>query len=247
MGAEDSQDAPGAAGAAESADAAAAAGNLDRERANMVANQIEARGLTDPELVRAFRTVPRELFVESFSPYGDQALPIEEGQTISQPFVVAFMTDAARPPRPDGWRRARVLEIGTGSGYQAAILSELGADVTTVERHAELSRRAGEALQRAGYRDVHLVVGDGTRGVPENAPYDSVIVTAAGPSVPTPLLEQLDPEGGRLVMPVGAREHQWLTLVERRGDEFTSKALEPVVFVPLLGEHGFGGGGAPER
>jgi protein-L-isoaspartate(D-aspartate) O-methyltransferase len=205
----------------------------------MVRRQIEARGLRDPELLRAFRAVPRELFVESFWPYGDQALPIEEGQTISQPYVVAFMTDAARPRRPDGWREARALEVGTGSGYQAAILAELGADLTSVERHAELSRRAGEALQRAGYVDVKLVIGDGTRGYPENSPYDSVIVTAAGPTVPLPLLEQMSPEGGRLVMPVGGLDHQWLTLVERNGDEYVSRPLEPVVFVPLLGEHGF--------
>lgn len=207
----------------------------------MVGRQIEARGLRDPELLHAFRTVPRELFVLSGSPYGDQALPIEEGQTISQPYVVAFMTDAGRPRRPSGWRGARVLEIGTGSGYQAAILAELGADLTSMERHAELSRRAGEALLRAGYPDVQLVVGDGTRGYPENAPYDAVLVTAAGPSVPLPLLEQLSTEGGRLVMPVGGREHQWLTLVERTGDDYASRPLEPVVFVPLLGEHGFEG------
>jgi protein-L-isoaspartate(D-aspartate) O-methyltransferase len=206
----------------------------------MVAHQIEGRGLREPELLRAFRTVPREMFVESGSPYGDQALPIEEGQTISQPYVVAFMTNAARPRRPDGWRGAKALEIGTGSGYQAAILAELGADLTSLERHAELSRRAGEALLRAGYPDVNLVVGDGTRGYPENAPYDAVIVTAAGPSVPLPLLEQMEPEGGRLIMPVGVRQHQWLTLVERQGDDYSSRPLEPVVFVPLLGEHGFG-------
>jgi protein-L-isoaspartate(D-aspartate) O-methyltransferase len=212
--------------------------SMDEARAQMARRQIEARGLTDPELLRAFRTVPREQFVDSGDPYGDQALPIEEGQTISQPYVVAFMTDAARPPRPGGWRGARALEIGTGSGYQAAILAELGAELTSVERHPELSRRAGEALLRAGYPNVELVVGDGTRGYPPNAPYDAVIVTAAGPSVPTPLLEQLNPEGGRLVMPVGGREHQWLTLVERRGDDFASRPLEPVVFVPLMGEHG---------
>ena len=205
----------------------------------MVRRQIEARGLRDPELLRAFKVVPRELFVESSSPYGDQALPIEEGQTISQPYVVAFMTDAARPHRPGGWRGAKALEIGTGSGYQAAILAELGAELTSLERHAELSRRAGEALLRAGYPDVQLAVGDGTRGYPDGAPYDAVIVTAAGPSVPLPLLEQLSPEGGRLVMPVGGREHQWLTLVERNGDDYASQPLEPVVFVPLVGEHGF--------
>jgi len=205
----------------------------------MVRSQIEARGLTDPELLRAFRTVPRELFVQAGAPYGDNALPIDQGQTISQPFVVAAMTNAARPRSPGGWRGAKVLEIGTGSGYQAAILSELGADLTSVERHADLSRLAGEALLHAGYPDVRLVVGDGTAGAPQYAPYDAVLVTAAGPSVPSPLLEQLRPDGGRLVMPVGAREHQWLTLVVRDGDEFHSRALEPVVFVPLVGEHGF--------
>jgi protein-L-isoaspartate(D-aspartate) O-methyltransferase len=223
----------------------------------MVATQIEARGLRDPELLRAFRAVPRELFVEAEAPYGDQALPIESGQTISQPYVVAFMTERARPRRTDGYRGARVLEIGTGSGYQAAILAELGAEVTSVERHEGLHRRAGEGLLRAGYRDVRLIVGDGSRGFPENArdvrlivgdgsrgfpenaPYDAVVVTAAGPSVPLPLLAQLSVDGGRLVMPVGGREHQWLTLVVRQGDEYASKPLEPVVFVPLLGEHGY--------
>ena len=204
----------------------------------MVANQIAARGLTDPELLRAFRTVPRHLFVDVPGAYSDQALPLTEGQTISQPYVVAFMTDAARPA--GGWRGAKVLEIGTGSGYQAAILAELGADVTSIERYPELSRFAAQRLQAAGYASVKQMVGDGTQGAPEGAPYRSVLVTAAGPSVPKPLLEQLDPDGGRLVMPVGTREHQWLTVVERHGSELTSHQREPVVFVPLIGEHGFG-------
>jgi len=111
--------------------------------------------------------------------------------------------------------------------------------LVSVERHADLSRLAGEALLRAGYPDVRLVVGDGTAGAPEYAPYDAVLVTAAGPSVPTPLLEQLRPDGGRLLMPVGDRDRQWLTLVVRDGDDFHARALEPVVFVPLVGEHGF--------
>ena len=204
----------------------------------MVRDQIAARGLTDPELLRAFRTVPRHDFVDAPGAYSDQALPLTEGQTISQPYVVAFMTDAARPA--GGWQGARVLEIGTGSGYQAAILAELGADVTSIERYAGLSGFAAERLQRAGYPSVKLRVGDGTQGVPEGAPYQSVLVTAAGPSVPKPLLDQLDPDGGRLVMPVGSREHQWLTVVERHGSEVTSHQREPVVFVPLIGEHGFG-------
>jgi len=204
----------------------------------MVNQQIASRGLRDAELLRAFATVARHDFVELGSPYADEALPLPAGQTISQPFIVALMTDAARPAR--GWKGVRVLEIGTGSGYQAAILAELGAEVVSVERHAELSQSAGRRLADAGYDDVQLVVGDGTRGWPAGAPYDAVIVTAAGPSVPKPLLDQLSPEGGRLVMPVGSRVHQELTVVERRGDEFIRSGRDPVVFVPLIGEHGFG-------
>ena len=209
---------------------------LARER--LVAEQIEARGLTDPELLRAFRSVPRHRFVDSTAPYADEALPLPAGQTISQPYVVALMTDAARPPR--GWRGAKVLEIGTGSGYQAAILAELGAEVVSVERHTELSEEAGRRLADAGYESVLLVVGDGTKGWPAGAPYDAVIVTAAGPSVPQPLLKQLSEDGGRLAMPVGERRHQQLTVVERRGSELISSRRDPVVFVPLIGEYGFG-------
>lgn len=204
----------------------------------MVRDQIQARGLRDPELLRAFSVVPRHLFVTSFDPYGDHALPVGVGQTISQPYVVAAMTHLARPP--EGWRGARVLEVGTGSGYQAAILAELGAEVTSIERHPELAAEAEARLSEAGYADrVKVIVGDGTRGWPEGAPYRSTVVTAAGPSVPQPLLEQIDPAGGRLVMPVGTREHQLLTLIERQGSELISHDLDPVVFVPLIGEYGF--------
>ncbi len=211
---------------------------MDQARARMVREQIASRGLTDPELLRAFTAVPRHLFVDSEHAYADEALPLPVGQTISQPYIVALMTDAARPAA--GWAGARVLEVGTGSGYQAAILAELRADVVSVERHGELSARAGQRLADAGYEDVKLVVGDGTRGWPAGAPYDAVIVTAAGPSVPQPLLEQLAPDGGRLVMPVGSRVHQELTVVERRGSELVSSRRDPVVFVPLIGEYGFG-------
>lgn len=211
---------------------------LDAARARMVQEQIASRGLREPELLRAFATVPRHLFVEVGSPYADEALPLPAGQTISQPFIVALMTDAARPA--GGWRGARVLEIGTGSGYQAAILAELGAEVVSVERHAELSGSAGRRLADAGYEGVRLVVGDGTHGWPAGAPYGAVIVTAAGPSVPQPLLDQLSPQGGKLVMPVGTRVHQELTVVERRGEQLIRSRRDPVVFVPLIGEHGFG-------
>jgi protein-L-isoaspartate(D-aspartate) O-methyltransferase len=211
---------------------------LSTARQRMVDEQIASRGLTDPELLRAFATVQRDRFVEMGSPYADEALPLPAGQTISQPFIVALMTDTARPAR--GWRGARVLEVGTGSGYQAAILAELGAEVTSVERHAELSESAARRLADAGYDSVQLVVGDGTRGWPAGAPYDAIIVTAAGPSVPKPLLDQLSRDGGKLVMPVGSRVHQELTVVQRRGEELIHSRRDPVVFVPLIGEHGFG-------
>ncbi len=211
---------------------------MDQARERMVREQIASRGLTDPELLRAFGVVPRHLFVDSEFAYADEALPLPAGQTISQPYIVALMTDAARPV--DGWQGARTLEVGTGSGYQAAILAELGARVISLERHRELSEHAAKRLADAGYDDVHLVVGDGTRGWPAAAPFDAVIVTAAGPSVPQPLLEQLAPDGGKLVMPVGSRVHQELTVVERRGTELVSSRRDPVVFVPLIGEYGFG-------
>jgi protein-L-isoaspartate(D-aspartate) O-methyltransferase len=217
---------------------------LTRARRRMVAEQLEARGIGDPELLEAFRNVPRHEFVEGDDPYGDHALPVGAGQTISQPYVVARMTEAARPPAPMGWQGANVLEIGTGSGYQAAILAELGAKVTTIERHADLADGARARLDDAGYGEdrVRIRVGDGTEGWPAGGPYRSILVTAGGPSVPQPLLEQLDPEGGRLIMPVGDRHHQYLTLVERHGSELRSTELEPVVFVPLIGRFGLGEG-----
>lgn len=203
----------------------------------MVATQLEARGIRDPELLAAFRTVPRHAFVDEPDPYGDHALPVGSGQTISQPYVVARMTAAARPP--EGWDDANVLEIGTGSGYQAALLAELGAQVISIERHAALADEARERLAGHGYADrVEVIVADGTQGWPARAPYRSILVTAGGPSVPQPLLEQLDPSGGRLIMPVGERRHQFLTLVERNGSELASTELEPVVFVPLIGRFG---------
>jgi protein-L-isoaspartate(D-aspartate) O-methyltransferase len=215
-----------------------AADDLARDRARMVAEQLEARGIRDPELLRAFGTIERHTFVDGEEPYGDHAIPLGSGQTISQPFVVAMMTAAARPD--GGWAGAPVLEVGTGSGYQAAILAELGARVTSIERHPSLAADARQRLARAGFGDrVEVVVGDGTQGWAARAPYRSILVTAGGPSVPTPLVEQLEASGGRLVMPVGDRHHQLLTVVVRHGDEWKSTSLEPVVFVPLIGEHGY--------
>lgn len=209
-----------------------------RDRARMVAEQLEARGIDDPELLRAFMTVERHAFVDGDEPYGDHALPVGSGQTISQPYVVARMTQIARPA--EGWTDANTLEIGTGSGYQAAILAEMGAKVTSIERHEGLAETARKHLRGAGYDKVNVVVGDGTQGLAARGPYRSILVTAGGPSVPQPLLEQLDRSGGRLVMPVGSREHQFLTLVERDGDNLRSTELEPVVFVPLIGQYGLG-------
>ncbi len=204
----------------------------------MVAEQLQGRGIDDPELLSAFASVERHAFVEGDDPYGDHALPVGSGQTISQPYIVARMTVTARPP--EGWAGANVLEVGTGSGYQAAILAEMGADVTSIERHESLAETARHRLRDAGYPQVDVVVGDGTEGWAARAPYRSILVTAGGPSVPQPLLEQLDRSGGRLVMPVGSRTHQFLTLVERDGDDVTSTELEPVVFVPLIGRYGLG-------
>jgi protein-L-isoaspartate(D-aspartate) O-methyltransferase len=203
----------------------------------MVETQLENRGIRDPEVLAAMGRVPRHLFVDSADAYDDRALPLAHGQTISQPFVVALMTQLGRPPR--GWAGARVLEVGTGSGYQAAVLAELGASVVSVERDPTLSEQAARNLEAAGYGAVITEVGDGTQGWPPAAPYDAILVTAAGPSVPTPLREQLAPDGGRLVIPIGDREGQWLTLVERQGDDWTQRPLEPVVFVPLIGAHGY--------
>lgn len=208
-------------------------------RRRMVAEQIEARGLDDPELLRALLTVPRHRFVDEAESeaYADRALGIGSGQTISQPYVVAVMTDSARPPQ--GWRGTKALEIGTGSGYQAAVLAELGASVTSIERHARLADTARRRLAEAGYADsVDVRVGDGTEGAPDAAPFDAIIVTAAGPDIPDPLIAQLG-DGGRLVIPVGSLDSQVLTVVRRRGDRVEMRQTERVVFVPLIGEHGF--------
>lgn len=211
-------------------------------RRRMVATQLEGRGIGHADVLEAFRTVPRHHFVEGDDPYGDHALPVGQGQTISQPYVVARMTEMARPSGAAGWRGANVLEIGTGSGYQAAILAELGAHVTSIERHPELALQAEQRLADAGYGTdrVEVRIGDGTEGWAAGGPYRSILVTAGGPSVPQPLLEQLDPAGGRLVMPVGERTHQDLTLVVRDGSDLRSTKLEPVVFVPLIGRYGVG-------
>jgi protein-L-isoaspartate(D-aspartate) O-methyltransferase len=209
-------------------------------RAAMVATQLRRRGIADERVLRAMSTIPRELFVADAlraDAYADEALPIPAGQTISQPYMVAWMTELLEP-RPG----QRVLEIGTGSGYQTAILAILGAAVVSIERQPELAVAARERLARLGLAGaVDIRVGDGSIGDPEGAPFDGIVVTAAAPSIPTSLREQLSPEGGRLVIPVGDRQRQELMLVVRNGNEWRERNEGPCVFVPLVGEEGFPG------
>ncbi len=202
----------------------------------MVKEQIWRRGLHEPHLLAAFERVPRHLFVPEdarFAAYDDSPLPIGYGQTISQPYIVALMTSVLALSGEE-----RVLEVGTGSGYQAAVLACLVRDVHTVELIPKLSARA-EALMRAlGYANVHVHCGDGSLGWPEAAPYDCIVVTAASPGVPPPLLEQLA-DAGRLVIPVEhVHDYQLLKLVTRKGRDFEEKAISSVCFVPLRGVYG---------
>ncbi|MEZ0396001.1 MAG: protein-L-isoaspartate(D-aspartate) O-methyltransferase [Anaerolineales bacterium] len=208
----------------------------EQERNRMVDEQIARRGLRDPRLLAALRTVPRHRFVppdELEWAYADGPLPIGHGQTISQPYIVALMTDLLHLAPT-----ARVLEVGTGSGYQAAILGKMAAEVHTVEVIPELARQAEKVLAELGFRNVQVHVGDGSLGWPETAPYDGILVAAAAPDVPPPLLDQLA-EGGRLVLPVGSRGFQELQVWERRGGKLHCERGIPVTFVPLRGEHGW--------
>ena len=210
---------------------------MKRMRERMVDEQIVARGISDPRVLAALREVPRHLFVEEAlarQAYMDNPLPIGEGQTISQPYIVALMTELLRV-EPG----MKVLEIGTGSGYQAAILAKLGADVHTVERIPKLCEAARERLLSMGLFSVHVKLDDGTLGWPSIAPFDRIMVTAGGPEVPPPLLDQLA-EGGRLVMPVGpARRLQSLVLVEKKEGQALRTDYGGVQFVDLVGAHGW--------
>lgn len=204
----------------------------------MVEYQLQARGITSPRVLEAFRRVPRHLFVHEayhHAAYSDMPLPIPAGQTVSQPYIVAYMLQALRV-QPD----ARVLEVGTGSGYAAALLGCLAERVYTIERHAELVTLARKNLALAGCENVVVLHGDGTLGWPEFAPYDGIVVAASGPSVPDALREQMA-LGGRLVMPVGDRPNdQYLMLVERlKVDEYVSDRIAAVRFVPLIGREGW--------
>lgn len=208
-------------------------------RAAMVTGQLRARGVHDERVLAAMGAIPRETFVPDESrrfAYADEALPIDAGQTISQPVMVAKMTEHLHVQPGD-----RILEIGTGSGYQAAILAWLGATVTTLERQAALiptARTRIDALDLPG--SVEIREADGSLGDPDGAPWDGIIVTAAAPSIPDALLEQLA-EGGRLVIPVGSRDRQILTIVTRKGNDWLEETDGYCVFVPLIGAEGFEG------
>jgi len=206
--------------------------DMARQRERMVRDQIESRGVTDPAVLAAVRAVPRHRFVpEDVEPtaYADHPLPIGAGQTISQPFIVALMTELAEPA-PD----KRVLEVGTGSGYQAAVLAECFDRVFTIEIIPELGERASTLLRELGYDNVEVRVGDGFDGWPEEAPFDAIVVTAAPDTIPRPLLEQLAPDG-RLVIPVG-RGSQDLVVVRRTADGFERRIVTGVRFVPMTGK-----------
>jgi len=206
------------------------------KRLRMVEEQLIPRGINDPATLEAMRTVPRHLFVEDAlqaKAYGDHPLPIGCGQTISQPYIVALMTQALRLKGGE-----RVLEIGTGSGYQAAVLSRICERVYTIERIDALLSRARKIFDRLHYHNIVSRIDDGTIGWPDAAPFDGIIVTAGGPSIPAPLLEQLrDP--GRLVIPVGDRDSQALQLVEKKDGAHTIRTIEYVRFVNLIGTHGW--------
>lgn len=206
------------------------------ERRRMVEQQITARGITDPRVLAAMREVPRHLFVPApyyRDAYADDPLPIGNGQTISQPYIVALMTALLRLNATDS-----VLEIGAGSGYQAAILSRLASNVITVERIDAVAALAKANLAAIGATNVRIIVGDGTLGYAAGAPYNGIIVTAATPDIPAPLKAQLA-DGGRLVAPVGGRISQELVVLERHGDRFLEELHGGVRFVPLIGKYGW--------
>ncbi len=201
------------------------------ERERMVQQQLRTRGIKDERVLAAMAKVPREEFVPQDSraaSYDDGPLPIGYDQTISQPYIVAFMTEQLRPKPSD-----RVLEVGTGSGYQAAILAELVADVYTIEIVEPLAKNAEATLPRLGYKNIHMKVGDGYKGWPEEAPFDAIIVTCAPDKVPQPLIDQLK-DGGRMVIPVGERFAQQLYLLEKKNGQLKESVSLPVRFVPMM-------------
>jgi len=202
----------------------------------MVQEQLRARGIKDARVLNAFSKVERHKFLPEelkVSAYADFPIPIGQGQTISQPYIVALMTQCLDLAPGD-----KVLEIGTGSGYQTAILAELAKEVCTVERFADLAKKSGEILKQAGYSNIHTKLDDGTLGWPEEAPFDRIIITAAAPRVPLPLIDQLK-NGGKLVLPLGDSYSQMLTIVEKNSNKINYTEICSCVFVPLVGKYGF--------
>ncbi len=208
----------------------------DDLRELMVESQLIPRGIRNERVLDAMRRVPRHLFVEELirhSAYDDMALPIGEGQTISQPYMVAIMTELLELKGVE-----KVLEIGTGSGYQAAVLGELAKEVYTIERIAVLTKMAKETLLSLGYENIHLATGDGTLGWPGEGPFERIIITAASPKIPDPLMEQLAMDG-ILLVPVGSRHSQQLLKIRKTKQGVAEEYHTPCVFVPLIGEHGW--------
>ena len=215
--------------------------NYAAEREAMVERQIESRGITDPKILEAFRAVPREAFIsEDYADlaYGAHPLPIEAGQTISQPYIVALMIKAAEIKPGD-----KVLEVGAGSGYAAAVISRIAGKVVAIERQRELVKIAQQRIARLGYDNVKIVEGDGTRGCPEEAPFDAILAAASGSHLPPQWVEQLA-EGGRIVMPVG--DPGWIQklvkVTKGPGGNLITEDLGGVRFVPLIGEEGWSDG-----
>jgi len=205
-------------------------------RTRMVEEQLRSRGIRDPRVLATMAKVPREEFIASGDlkdAYGDHPVPIGAGQTVSQPYIVAAMVEALELQPTD-----RVLEVGTGTGYEAAILGELAAEVWTIERHEELANKAREILARLGYANVHIVYGDGSLGLPEHAPFQGILVAAAAPRIPESLVAQLA-DGGRLVVPVGDRYEQQVHIVRKEGQEIAVTTHDLCRFVPLVGAQGW--------
>jgi protein-L-isoaspartate(D-aspartate) O-methyltransferase len=207
-------------------------GMTSQRTRDRLVSRLREEGIRNEAVLDVIRNTPRHLFVDealASRAYEDTALPIGYNQTISQPYVVAAMTDLVVSGKP-----SKVLEIGTGSGYQAAILAPLVDKVYTVERIEPLARQARQRFRKLGLRNIRASYSDGTEGLPDFAPYDAIITTAATEKIPEALLEQLSPKGGRLVIPVGGRDRQTLTLVTRNADSYEQERLDPVIFVPLL-------------
>lgn len=210
--------------------------DFTRARYEMVAAQIESRGISNKRLLDVMRKIPREKFVsqnQRISAYEDHPIPIGEEQTISQPYIVALMTELLELKGEE-----RVLEIGTGSGYQTAILADLSKEVYSIERHENLLTKAGRVLTELGYRNVHLFVDDGSMGLKEFAPYDRIIVTAAAPEIPSSLTEQLS-DSGIMVIPIGSVYSQDLNVVTKKSGEISIAKKGGCVFVPLVGKYGW--------